>query len=327
MSTAPHRGSLDGSDEDSLLRSTAGAIAERCRSGSSEAGDHLRCRAALADAGLLELRSRDEDGAPLATATQAGIVVEELARSTCGAGLAGTTIAAELLAATGAPDTGDAATVALRADLESWAEPGDAVVWDAAGAARALAVVDGSVVAYATGSEIAQADISRTLLATGSSRTLTAVEAATASRVITFAHLVLTADLLGTASGILDDAVAYAGTRVQFGKPIGTFQAVQHLCARAFVQVEAMRSSLVYASWLFDADHDRREAEEAALVAKAYASEVAVEVIEAAVQVFGGIAITWEFPAHLHLRRALLTARVLGGPAVLQRRVLSRSEG
>jgi alkylation response protein AidB-like acyl-CoA dehydrogenase len=117
---------------------------------------------------------------------------------------------------------------------------------------------------------------------------------------------------------VLSEAVTYAGRRVQFGHPIGSFQAVQHLCARAHVKVEAQRSALLFAAWSLDAGGVDRVAP---LVAKAYADRAAVDVVEAAVQVFGGVAITWEFSAHRHLRRVLLDAEVFGNANALAGRL------
>ena len=114
----------------------------------------------------------------------------------------------------------------------------------------------------------------------------------------------LTADLVGTMQGALSLATRYAGQREQFGAPIGSFQAVAHLCAEQAVSRGA-RSAMFYAAWC--TDESPAEALDAARVAKAYAAEVARAVTEAAIQVHGGIGMTWECLAHLYLRRALLT--------------------
>ena len=125
----------------------------------------------------------------------------------------------------------------------------------------------------------------------------------------------LAADLVGVMQGALDDAVAYVAERRQFGVPVGTFQAVQHLAADAIVQIEGARSCCWYAAWAVD----RLEPDEALLaahVAKAYASRAGLAVVEATVQMFGGIAITWEQASHLRLRRALFDRQVAGDEAV-----------
>ncbi len=121
----------------------------------------------------------------------------------------------------------------------------------------------------------------------------------------------LAADLLGVMRGALDVAVTYARDRVQFGVPVGSFQAVQHLCADALVMVESARSATWHAAWAVD-ELPPDEAVLAARIAKAWCSRAGVEVCETAVQVLGGIGMTWEHLAHVHLRRALLDRTALG---------------
>jgi len=112
-------------------------------------------------------------------------------------------------------------------------------------------------------------------------------------------------------SGGLRKAVEYAKEREQYGVKIGTFQAIQHLCADALVHIEAASSTTRFAAWALDAA-DPADALLAARVAKAYASSVAAEVTETVMQVFGGIGQTWEHIAHVHTRRALTDRAVLG---------------
>src|SRR5690606_16973182 len=123
------------------------------------------------------------------------------------------------------------------------------------------------------------------------------------ARTSAFALSLLVADLLGAMQAALDAALDHARTRVQFGKPIGSFQAVQQILADSHVLTEATRSACWYAAWAVDA-LPGEEALRAARTAKAWASRSAVEVCENAIQVFGGIGMTWEAPAHIWLRRA-----------------------
>jgi alkylation response protein AidB-like acyl-CoA dehydrogenase len=134
-------------------------------------------------------------------------------------------------------------------------------------------------------------------------------------RVGSLAMTAAAADLVGVMQGALDDAVRYAGERTQFGVKIGSFQAVAHLLADALVRVEGARSCLWHAAWAVD-HLPVDEARLAARTAKAYASEAGREVVETTVQVFGGIAITWEHVSHLRLRRTLLDRRLFGDEAV-----------
>jgi alkylation response protein AidB-like acyl-CoA dehydrogenase len=98
---------------------------------------------------------------------------------------------------------------------------------------------------------------------------------------------------------------------VQFGRPIGSFQAVQQLCADQHVTIESARSITWQAAWAVDA-LDPAEALGLARVAKAWCAAAARPVCEAAIQVWGGLGITWECEAHRYLRRALVDRALLG---------------
>ena len=135
-------------------------------------------------------------------------------------------------------------------------------------------------------------------------------------RVEVLALTATAADLVGVMQGALDEAVKYAGDRVQFGVKIGSFQAVQHMLADALVRVEGARSCLWHAAWAID-HLPVDEARLAAMTAKAYAAAAGRDVVETAVQVFGGIAITWEHVSHLRVRRTLLNRRLFGDEATL----------
>ena len=139
---------------------------------------------------------------------------------------------------------------------------------------------------------------------------------ARASRWRTLATIGLCADMVGVMSSALDRAVSYASHRRQFGRPIGSFQAIQQLCAEQHVRVESARSTMYYAAWAID-HLDADEAWSAARAAKIYVGEAARMVAEAAIQVHGGIGMTWESDLHVHLRRIMLDRQVLGSPATL----------
>jgi alkylation response protein AidB-like acyl-CoA dehydrogenase len=130
------------------------------------------------------------------------------------------------------------------------------------------------------------------------------------------------ADLVGVMRGAVGLSCAYAAERQQYGAAIGSFQAVQHLLADAFVAMEGSRSATLHAAWAVDALAPG-DALAAAAVAKAYASRAARTVCETAIQVHGGIGNTWECLAHVYLRRALLSTDVLGGAGPNLGRVLA----
>ncbi|GAB3715703.1 acyl-CoA dehydrogenase family protein [Nocardiopsis oceani] len=122
-----------------------------------------------------------------------------------------------------------------------------------------------------------------------------------AERLLDVGAVSAAAEALGACERAFELAVDHARNREQFGRPIGSFQAVKHLCAEMLVQVESQRAAVRAASLALNTS--REEAHEAASVAKAYSSTAATAVVETAIQVLGGIGFTWEHPAHLYLRR------------------------
>jgi alkylation response protein AidB-like acyl-CoA dehydrogenase len=120
------------------------------------------------------------------------------------------------------------------------------------------------------------------------------------------------ADALGAAAAVMNIAIDYAKVRKQFGQPIGSFQAVQHLCVDMYESVELARSGVIHALWAADAA-EPAERHLAALRAKAFAGRLAT-VGDTAIQVFGGIGFTWEHDAHLYLKRLLGWSGFLGAP-------------
>jgi alkylation response protein AidB-like acyl-CoA dehydrogenase len=111
------------------------------------------------------------------------------------------------------------------------------------------------------------------------------------------------AEALGIAQRALDLGVEHAKTRVQFGKPIGAYQAVSHPLAQTYTDVELSRSLVYWAAWCVAENDDR--ATLAAAAAKAFATEAAVAACERSIQVHGGIGFTWEHPLHRFYKRAL----------------------
>jgi alkylation response protein AidB-like acyl-CoA dehydrogenase len=110
------------------------------------------------------------------------------------------------------------------------------------------------------------------------------------------------AEALGVAQRALDLGVEHAKTRTQFGKPIGTYQAVSHPLAQTYTDVELARSLVYWAAWCV-AEKDSR-AKLAAAAAKAFATEAAVAACERSIQVHAGIGFTWEHPLHRFYKRA-----------------------
>jgi alkylation response protein AidB-like acyl-CoA dehydrogenase len=127
------------------------------------------------------------------------------------------------------------------------------------------------------------------------------------------AAVVLAAEAVGGAQRLLDLSVEHARTRLQFGRPIGSFQAVKHRCADMLVEVEHARSAAYHAAWAHDTGVD--DPSLAADLATVVAAAAYLAVAKGAVQVHGGIGFTWEHPAHLYYKRAVGDAALLGGRA------------
>jgi alkylation response protein AidB-like acyl-CoA dehydrogenase len=124
------------------------------------------------------------------------------------------------------------------------------------------------------------------------------------------ATLLVCADMLGGMQWILEDAVEYAKTRQQFGKPIGSFQAVQHMCADMLLWTESSRSAIYFAAWALEADPE--SAARVVSTAKVYASDASREVANRGVQVHGGIGFTWEHDLHLYYKRSKASEILFG---------------
>jgi alkylation response protein AidB-like acyl-CoA dehydrogenase len=124
------------------------------------------------------------------------------------------------------------------------------------------------------------------------------------------AALAVAAELTGIAQRAMEMAVDYARDRKQFGRPIGSYQAVSHRCAQMLLEVEGSRSAAYYAAWTADAEPETLAL--AASMAKAYASDAGWRVSTSALQVHGGIGFTWEHDLHFFLKRAKVNGSLYG---------------
>jgi 3-oxochol-4-en-24-oyl-CoA dehydrogenase len=140
-----------------------------------------------------------------------------------------------------------------------------------------------------------------------------------ADQVQDLAATLLSAEAAGITRWALDTAVAYAKVREQFGKPIGSFQAIKHLCAEMLCRAEQVAVAAADAARAA-VDGDRRQLSIAAAIAAGIGIEAARANAKDCIQVLGGIGITWEHDAHLYLRRAYGIGQFLGGPARWLRR-------
>ncbi len=134
----------------------------------------------------------------------------------------------------------------------------------------------------------------------------------TLSTVLDLAAVGLAAEQVGGAQMCLDMAVEYAKVRVQFGRPIGSFQAIKHKCADMLLEVESAKSAAYYAGWCAAEMND--ELPSTASLAKAYCSEAYFHAAAENIQIHGGIGFTWEHPAHLYFKRAKSSELLFGDP-------------
>jgi len=135
---------------------------------------------------------------------------------------------------------------------------------------------------------------------------------ATLERVLDLAVVALAAEQVGGAQFCLEMAVQYAKDRVQFGRPIGSFQAIKHKCADMLLEVESAKSAAYYAGWCASELND--ELPSVASLAKAYCSEAYFHATAENIQIHGGIGFTWEHPAHLYFKRAKSSELLFGDP-------------
>jgi alkylation response protein AidB-like acyl-CoA dehydrogenase len=136
------------------------------------------------------------------------------------------------------------------------------------------------------------------------------------ARVIDAGRVMLVADTLGAAQTMLTRAVEYSKGRVQFGRPIGSFQAVKHMCAEMAAELEPCRAMMWYAAHAFD--EIASEARLTACHAKAHVSEVGTFVARTSTEVHGGIGFTDELGLHLWFKRIGVNRQLLGGPDLLR---------
>ena len=144
------------------------------------------------------------------------------------------------------------------------------------------------------------------------------------SKTLDQAAVALSNEMMGGAQFVLDMSVEYAKVRVQFGRPIGSFQAIKHKCADMLLEVESGKSAAYYASWA--AAEDNEELPVVASLAKAYCSEAYFHAAAENIQIHGGIGFTWEHDAHLYFKRAK-SSEILLGDATYHREQLAQRIG
>jgi hypothetical protein len=239
-------------------------------------------------------RSLRSDGA---SGVEVAIVAEEFGRRLVDAPFLGPVLADDLARHLGADGAG--ATIAV-----------DDRVIDARDAQRALSLSGTTILATDVGARRSCADLTRAEADTvGSATTLGEVTSDVAARWLALALVTTSADLVGIARGAHAVACDYAKIREQYGKTIGSYQAVAHLLAESLALIEGSVSVLRHAAWAVD-ELSPAEAIRAAQVAKVYCARATRTVCETAVQVHGGIGNTWDCLVHVYLRRALTSTEL-----------------
>jgi acyl-CoA dehydrogenase-like protein len=281
--------------EQQQLRDAAAKLADDLGPGSvQDLADDIRIARLdkqIETTGWRSLRSDEASGVEVA------IVAEEFGRGLVDAPFLGPVLADGLARQVGADGTRSTIAVGGRAI-------------DARGYQRAL-TLDGTTVSAADLGAVraavdltrATADLSGTAVAVGD------LDSDAAERWLALALATTSADLVGTARGAHTLACDYAKIREQYGKSIGSYQAVAHLLAESLALIEGSVSVLRHAAWAVD-ELAPAEATRAARIAKIYCARAARTVCETAVQVHGGIGNTWECLAHVYLRRALTSTEL-----------------
>lgn len=282
--------------EQRQLRDAAARLADDLGPGSvhdlDDADRVARLEKAVDSTGWRALRS---DGA---SAVEVAIVAEEFGRGLVDVPFLGPVLADELQRHLGAGDLGPY-TIAV-----------DAEATDARGARRALTLRENQIFAYAIGIVLAGADLTRrSAEVSGPPEPLGELSPEAVARWQALALVATCADLLGAARGAHAVACDYAKLRQQYGKTIGSYQAVAHPLAEGLALIEGSTSVLRHAAWAVD-ELPPAEAVRAARIAKVYSARAARTVCETAVQVHGGIGNTWECLVHVHLRRALTSTEL-----------------
>jgi alkylation response protein AidB-like acyl-CoA dehydrogenase len=286
----------------------------------------------LVDAGWVGLEVPERFGGAGVTFAEVAVICEEMGRvASANSYLGSAVLAIGALKALQPSDTRDqlladvaSGTVRVTVALEPFE-----FVPDAEGADRILMVADGGVAEpVVTVAPQPVLDETRRLATVMADREATEVlrfegdPAAAVRRLHERAAVAVACDSLGLSEAMLAATVSYAKVRHQFGRPIGSFQAVKHACADMQVAIAVSRQ--LVAAAVEAVAEDRQDAFAAAAMAKSYTCSAAVDVVGKAMQLHGGIGYTWESGIHVYLKRAALNRSLFGSPAALRKRLAQR---
>ncbi|MBK5307933.1 MAG: acyl-CoA/acyl-ACP dehydrogenase [Frankiaceae bacterium] len=324
----------DSADTAELRSTLRGFFEQHAPTRSQLADDPGQWKRLTTELGLTGLAVPEEQGGSGASYVELAVVLEEAGRSLLRAPLLSTAVAAVVLADS---DAGDLLPPLLDGSMSAAFVVGDvtvdgdrltgsvAQVVDAAAAGLLLVTVGDALYAV----DAAAATI-RSLEALDPTRPLAAVEldgasgrrVGDAAHALDLLHVALAAESVGAARAVLEMTVAYLTVREQFGRPLGSFQALRHRVADLTVELEAATSTVWYAA--------RAAAERApdlpvvAPLAKATATDAFTHIAGDAIQLHGGIGFTWEHDAHLYFKRAWTTALLHDDARTLRRTAFDR---
>jgi alkylation response protein AidB-like acyl-CoA dehydrogenase len=311
----------DGARE--LLDRLAAPARVRTHVGSDAAYD-AALWAAMAEQGWLGIEIDETRGGVGLGAVEVAVLCEELGRHLAPVPFVSTVLAIDAFAAAGDDEWVDRLVAGDALACVAW-DPGAPVPY-APSAHVAVVITEDGVYAIDQPERPARQpamDLTRELgwLAFDPGRARKLGDADARARLVDRGATFTAADLLGSASRALDLSVQYAKDRVQFDRPIGSFQAVKHRCADMLVDVEGMRSTVYWAAWCVGAGDD--EAHVAASTAKTWCSDASRRVMSSALQVHGGIGFTWEHDLHFFMKRAQLDQLTFGDATYHRARLTS----
>jgi len=301
------------SEERVLLRQTVAALVDkhappeavRTAMESDRGYDESLWKLLCEQVGAAALVVPEELGGAGGEFADAAVVVEELGRGLVPTPLWGTTLAELALLASDEPDAGALESMAAGESIGAVVFDRDHVVHGDV-ADVVVGVADGRLLRWTdvTSETLTALDPTRRLARLSPGK---AVDIGRDPGLADTAAILLAAEQVGAAGRCLDLTVSYAKQRVQFGRPIGSFQALKHRMADMYVAVESARAVV--------AEAIARPGPTTAALARLAASEAFCAVAGEAVQLHGGIAITWEHDIQLYFKRAYSTAQLLGAPA------------
>lgn len=348
----PAASALAADDCAALLDSVRRLLADRCteadvrRIMASETGHDPELWRALADLGVVGLTAPEAHGGAGLSAVELELVMEKAGAALLSAPLLSSAIAAALLADCDGPLARDVASgeriaaVAFAGSFD-WTGKSTLDVSDGrlAGTLRFVpdaAIADTILIAHDTGVFAAdRADVHVAPLPTFDRTrrmadvtidlpTRQVADAAAIGPALDLAIVALAGEQAGGARRVLDMTVDYARTRHQFGRAIGSFQAIKHMAADLLLEVESATSAARDAARQLA---DGAPGKDAAVALAAFAcADAFVRVTRDAVQMHGGVAFTWDHPAHLYLRRARSAAQLYGDPAHWRERYVQALE-